>query len=203
MTYDPTKHHRRSVRLPGYDYAQAGAYFVTICTQNRECVFSDVVEGQMILNAPGQMAELVWRELPQYYPGIKVDAFVVMPNHIHGIITLVGAGSHACPDKSGQPQGVAPTTRMSLPDVVHRLKSLTTTRYRRGVLRHSWRASPDRLWQRNYFDRIIRDEEELNRVRQYVEENPLRWAEDPENPAVAQPLGDHGGSPLRPTGDTP
>src|SRR3990172_159079 len=95
MTYAAAKHHRRSIRLRGYDYTQAGAYFVTICTQNRECVFSEVVEGQMLLNGPGQMVESVWRELPQHYPGVQVDAFVVMPNHLHGIIVLVGVGADA------------------------------------------------------------------------------------------------------------
>jgi len=185
MTYDPTKHHRRSIRLRGYDYRQAGAYFVTICSQNRECMFGQVVEGQMILNAPGHMVELVWRELPQHYPGIEVDAFVVMPNHVHGIIILVGAGPRACPDKSGQPQGVTPTTTMSLPDVVHRFKSLTTARYRRGVLQDSWPAFPGRLWQRNYHEHVVRSEEELNRIQQYVIDNPLHWEEDPENPANA------------------
>ena len=73
VKYDPTRHHRRSIRLPAYDYAQPGAYFVTICTQNRECVFGEVLQGQMILNGPGQMVELVWHQLPQYYPGVEVD----------------------------------------------------------------------------------------------------------------------------------
>jgi putative transposase len=201
MTYDPTKHHRRSIRLRGYDYRQAGAYFVTICTQSRECTFGQVVEGRMILNAPGQMVELVWRELHQYYPGIETDAFVVMPNHVHGIITLVGAGPRACPDKSWQPQGVAPTAIMSLPDVVHRLKSLTTAKYRRGVIQDSWPAFPGRLWQRNYYEHVIRHERELDAVRRYIEENPLRWDQDPENPAMAQAVGDHRGLPLHPNGD--
>src|SRR3990170_4206137 len=123
MNYDPTRYHRRSVRLPAYDYAQAGAYFVTVCTQNRECAFGEVVDGKMVLNEPGRMVETVWRELPQHYPGIEVDTLVVMPNHVHGIIMLVGAGPRACPDNpgrsrgdagqpqgdAGQPQGVAPT----------------------------------------------------------------------------------------------
>jgi len=103
MTYDPAKHHRRSIRLRGYDYRQAGGYFVTICTQNRECIFGEVVDGEMILNGPGQMVATVWRELSQHYPGVEVDAFVVVPNHVHGIIILVGAGPCARP---GRPQGM-------------------------------------------------------------------------------------------------
>jgi putative transposase len=186
MTYDRTSHHRRSIRLPAYDYTQAGAYFVTICTQNRECVFGEVIQGQMVLNARGQMVESVWRQLPQHYPRVEVDTFVVMANHVHGIIVLVGAGlvgagPRACPD-SGRPQGVAPT--MSLPDVIHRFKSLTTARYRRGVLQDGWQPFPGRLWQRNYYEHIVRNEEELDRVRQYIIDNPSRWEDDVENPDV-------------------
>jgi REP element-mobilizing transposase RayT len=194
MNYDSTKHHRRAIRLPAYDYAQAGAYFVTVCTQNRECAFGEVVDGEMVLNEPGRMVETVWRELPQHYPGVEVDTLVVMPNHVHGIIMLVGAGPgptslpdvvgagpRACPDP-GQPQGVAPTGMMSLPDVVHRFKSLTTARYRRGVLQDRWLPFPGRLWQRNYYEHVIRNEEELDAIRQYIADNPLRWAEDRENP---------------------
>ena len=215
MTYDPEKHHRRSIRLREYDYAQAGAYFVTICTQNRECMFGDVIEGRMVLSGSGEMIESVWHGLPEHYPGVIVNAFVVMPNHIHAVVILVGAGASACPDGSeepqgvadrpGQPQGVAPT--LSLPDVVHRLKSLTTARYRREIRESGWQPFAGRLWQRNYYEHVIRDEDDLNRIRQYIAENPLRWDHDPENPAVARPVGDHGGSegdhrgsPLRPNG---
>jgi len=180
VKYDPTRHHRRSVRLPAYDYAQPGAYFMTICTQNRECVFGRIVDGRMILTEPGQMVEAMRRQLPRYH-GVDVDAFVVMPNHIHGIIILVGAGPRACPNM-GRPQGVAPT--MSLPDVVHRFRSLTTARYQRGVLRDGWLPFPGRLWQRNYHEHVIRDEEDLNRVRQYIIDNPARWEDDAENPDI-------------------
>ncbi|MBI1885791.1 MAG: transposase [Chloroflexi bacterium] len=205
MRYDPSRHHRRSIRLPGYDYAQAGAYFVTICTQNRECMFGEVVDGEMILTASGQMVESVWRELPQHYPGVEADTFVVMPNHVHGMIILVGAGPRARPgrpqgvaptDDLGQPQGFAPTGTMSLPDVVHRFKSLTTARYRRGVLQGRWLPFPGRLWQRNYYDHVIRNDEGLNRIRQYIVDNPVHWADDPENPnnveAVREPPLDRG-----------
>jgi putative transposase len=102
VKYDPTRHHRRSIRLPTYDYTQPGTYFVTICTQNRECVLGEVIQGQMVLNARGQMVESVWRQLPQHYPRVEVDAFVVMPNHVHGIVILVGAGPRACPERPAQ-----------------------------------------------------------------------------------------------------
>jgi putative transposase len=130
MPYDPDRHARRSIRMRAYDYAQPGAYFVTVCTQNRECLFGEVMHGEMRLNDPGKMVRSAWDELPRHYPGVNVDGFVVMPNHIHGIVVLktVGAGLRACPDiwgacpDDGQTRGVAPT--MSLPDVVHRFKSL-------------------------------------------------------------------------------
>jgi putative transposase len=189
MTYDPTRHHRRSIRLPTYDYTQPGAYFVTICTQNRECVLGEVIQGQMVLNARGQMVESVWRQLPQHYPRVEVDAFVVMPNHVHGIVILVGAGPRACPERparprvdSGQSQGIAPT--ISLPDVVHRFKSLTTAKYRTGVLQDGWQPFPGRLWQRNYYERVVRNDNDLARIRQYIVDNPARWQEDPENPVL-------------------
>jgi putative transposase len=135
VKFDPEKHHRRSFRLRGYDYAQAGAYFVTICTQNRKWLFGEIVDGEMRMNDVGKMVQTVWNELPQYYRDVDIDTFIVMPNHVHGILVLgVGAGPRACPT-SGQPQGVAPT--MSLPAVVHRFKSLTTTRYRYGVMRYN------------------------------------------------------------------
>ena len=107
MKDDPEKHHRRSIRLKGYDYSRAGAYFVTICTQNRECLFGDIVDGEMMLNDAGRMVDAVWNAMPKYYTGVDVDLFQIMPNHIHGIIIIVGAGPCACPDM-GQPHGVCP-----------------------------------------------------------------------------------------------
>jgi len=183
MKYDPEKHHRRSIRLKGYDYSQAGAYFVTICTQNRECLFGEIVEGEMRLNNAGQIVQSVWNELSQHYLGVDIDAFAVMPNHIHGIVVLtsVGAGPCAYPD-GGQPRGVAPTMSMSLPDVVHRFKSMTTTRYRHSYTQNGFRPYPSRLWQRDYYDHIIRNDDELNRIREYIINNPLKWEFDRENP---------------------
>ncbi len=211
MAYDPAKHHRRSIRLRGYGYSQPGAYFVTICTQNNEYLFGDVVDGGMVLNDAGQMVQGAWDELPANYPGIETDAFIIMPNHVHGIITIqppdaksplspVGAGPRACPPlrppreqppptgppsrprhpppPAGQPQGVAPTTIMSLPDVVHRFKTLTTKRYTDAVKHTGWRPFPGRLWQRNYWDHIVRNERELHHIREYIINNPAKWESD-------------------------
>lgn len=151
------------------------------------------------MNDAGHMVQSVWNELPQHYSGVDVDAFVVMSNHIHGIIVLmdddvvVGAGPRARPDNResppfdgqprgvrGQPQGVAPT--MSLPDVVHRFKSLTTARFRHGVIHNNWHPFHGGLWQRNYYEHVIRNESELGRIREYIVANPGRWDEDINNP---------------------
>ena len=97
MKFNPKIHNRRSIRLQGYDYSQAGAYFVTICTHNRKCLFGDIADGEMWLNDAGRMVQAVWDEIPAHYPGIDIDAFVIMPNHIHGIIVIVGAAPRGRP----------------------------------------------------------------------------------------------------------
>jgi REP element-mobilizing transposase RayT len=196
LKYDPCEHHRRSIRLQGYDYAQAGAYFVTICTQNRECFFGDAEVGEMRLNDAGRMAQTVWEEMSIHYACVETDTFVVMPNHIHGIIVLVGAAPRGRPEygsplekgralDGGQPRGVAPT--LSLAGVVHRFKTMTTKRYVDGVKQFGWPPFCGRLWQRNYYEHIIRDEDSLNRIREYIINNPLQWEFDPENPVGRTP----------------
>jgi len=180
VRFDPERLHRRSIRLKGYDYSQPGAYFITICTQDRACLFGEVVDGEMRLNDAGQMVQDVWDELPAFYPSVQTDAFIVMPNHIHGIIILVGADPCVCPDEIGQPQMIAP--RLSLPDVVHRFKTMTTKRYIDGVKKFGWTPFRRRLWQRNYYEHIIRNDHALQRIREYIWTNPLRWHLDRENP---------------------
>ena len=120
--YNPEIHHRRSIRIPEYDYSQEGMYYVTICTQNRECLFGEVKNGQMQLNEAGDMVQKVWNELPEKYSGVEIDAFIIMPNHIHGIALLsVGAGPRACPDAvSACPDAVSacPDAVSACPDAV-------------------------------------------------------------------------------------
>lgn len=182
MKFDPEKHHRRSIRLKGYDYSQSGAYFITITTQDRECLFGNIIQGEMILSVQGQMIEKVWSEMSIHYPGIETDRFVVMPNHIHGIIILnVGVSPCARPNNREEEQIQEPIPTMSLPDVIQRFKSLTTARYREGVLLHQWEPFKGRLWQRNYYEHVIRDEESLNKIREYILNNPLNWEMDEEN----------------------
>jgi putative transposase len=159
----------RSIRLKGFDYAQAGAYFVTICTQDRVCLFGDVVDGAMILGTPGQIVLKAWCELPRHYPHVRLDAFVVMPNHVHVIIMLydsVEAGLKP-----------AATTRHALPEVVRALKTFSSRRI------NAWRETPGiSFWQRNYYEHVIRNDNDLDRIRGYIATNPPRWALDRDNP---------------------
>jgi REP element-mobilizing transposase RayT len=185
MKYNPDIHHRRSIRLKGYVYSQKGYYFVTICIQNRECLLGQLINNTILLNDAGLMVQNIWKALPDHYPGVGIDSYIIMPNHIHGIIILtVGAGHCACSYKGltiqGQPRGVAPTMKLS--DVIHRFKSLTTTIYRQSVIHHNWPSFPGKLWQRNYYDHIIRNDQELNQIREYIINNPLKWETDEENP---------------------
>ena len=156
---------RQSIRLRGYDYSQSGAYFVTICTQNKKCFFGNIINEEMVLNDSGRMIKMIWDELPINYPGINIDEFQIMPNHVHGIIII---------DKGA--------AGLSLPDIVHRFKSLTTARYIRGVKQKQWPPFPGKLWQRNYYEHIVRDENELNDIRKYIMDNPKKWDLDRENP---------------------
>jgi len=178
---------RASMRLPGYDYSRPGAYFVTVCAQSRACLFGRIAGQEASVNAAGLMVSLVWKDIPVFYPGVGVDSLVVMPNHVHGILLLHGDDRVG----SGQPRGVAPTgsgqgdnmiRRMSVGDVVHRFKTMTTRRYVDGVRQLGWPAFAARLWQRNYYEHAIRNDVDMDRVRRYIEENPARWAFDHENP---------------------
>jgi REP element-mobilizing transposase RayT len=179
MTYDPKKHDRQSIRLPGYDYRQAGAYYVTVCVQDRRSLFGEIVDGTMRCTDAGAMICDTWHALPDHYPGVSLDAFVAMPNHVHGVIVLTGDGRPPGND-AGQPRGDAPAgaAGLSLPEVVHRFKSLTTARYRHGVYERGWPPFPGRLWQRNYWDHIVRGRSDLERIRRYIADNPARWHRD-------------------------
>jgi len=182
MTYHPARHHRRSIRLRGYDYSQAGAYFVTICTNNRECLFGEVVDGEMRWNDAGRMVNKCWYEIPAHFPHVELDAFVVMPNHVHGII-VVGAPFMAPHDSGAMNQGAmnrAPT----LGGMVRSFKAVATRRLRQA-------GCSAFAWQRNYYEHIIRNEESLDRIRRYIADNPARWSFDRENPAATEPETEH------------
>ncbi|MBI3328275.1 MAG: transposase [Nitrospinae bacterium] len=174
--------HRRSLRLEGYDYSQAGAYFVTICTQHREFLFGDVVDGTMVLNRYGAIALRCWNDLSHHYRNMESDAFVVMPNHVHGIIILadpVGAGLKPAPTDSAHALVAAPPGRKKHPlsEIVRAFKTFSSRR-----INESRGTSGTSIWQRNYYEHIIRDDESKDRIREYIATNPLRWEIDRENP---------------------
>ena len=166
---------RRSIRLPGYDYTQVGAYFVTICTHNRMPLFGDVVDEEMRSNESGQIAEKVWREIPDHFDKVVIDAFVVMPNHIHGIIVIVDdhvGARHASPlHRARQP------SKGTLGTIVGSYKSAVS----KQVNEHRGTTGVP-VWQRNYYEHVIRNETALHDIRHYIIHNPAKWADDPENP---------------------
>lgn len=246
MPYNPKKHHRRSIRLPGYDYTAPGFYFVTFCVQNRVCLFGQIQNKKMRLNEAGQMVDRWWHRLPQKFPTVKTDAWVIMPNHCHGIIQLLsplapapdipsdpvradprvcsGAASPADPGHDaiepdihknisvkrdgyvagatagdGEPMGsplrvrrrdlknasddcdgyvAGGTESPSLGRVVQWFKTMTTNEYIRGVKTKQWSPFNKRLWLRNYYERVIRNERALKQIRNYIIENPANWNND-------------------------
>jgi putative transposase len=194
MAYDAQTHHRSSSRLKTFDYASNAAYFITVCANVRANIFGEIVAGEMRLNDAGKMILEEWNQLPERFP-IQLDEFIVMPDHIHGILLFVGAGLvPALPDQrdlqniADELDGfdvatelngrattrVAPTGNPILGNVIGAFKSITTNRYIRGVHEQSWHAFEKRLWQRSYWDRVIRDDRELEETRSYILENPGR-----------------------------
>lgn len=191
MPYNPDIHHRRSIRLKGYDYSQQGAYFVTICTHQRNCLFGEIVDGEMKLNTNGEIAKGCWLSLPRHFQNVELDEFVVMPNHLHGIIIIAEEGealadlnyqkqqkfSSQCFAPTGDTIKINGTIPQSLAAIIQNYKSVSTRQINRIN-----KAKGNVIWQRNYYERIIRNEEALNNIRQYIITNPINWAEDEENP---------------------
>ncbi len=275
MIYNPKIHHRKSIRLKGYDYSKSGMYYITMTTQNWLCLFGHVKNGIMIFNDAGAMLESVWCDIPKYYTGFDVDEYVVMPNHFHGIIVIneddsnelsfkgvatgdnpnepVGVGPSANPnDRIDSNKGVGPSanpndridsnkevgssanpndridsnkrvgpsanpkgepnpddrinsnkgadagirpdeqvgdaqtedqisTKLSLPDVIGRFKSMVMTHYSTGVKEKGWSPFYKKLWHRNYYDHIIRNEKDYERIVEYIRLNPENWERDKNN----------------------
>jgi putative transposase len=191
MRDDTDRSHRRSIRLQRYNYANPGAYFVTICTQGQKCLFGEVTNGEVRLNESGTVVTNCWQWLPSQYRHVDLDEWVVMPNHFHGIIILSDDGD-VCRGGSR----TAPTEavrRKPLGGLIGAFKTVSTKEI--NELRGS-RGSP--LWQRNYYEHVIRNENELNKIREYILSNPLQWALDRENPAM-RAGGGRGGSRTAPT----
>ncbi|MDP2954442.1 MAG: transposase [Chloroflexota bacterium] len=193
------QHRRRSIRLQGYDYSQPGAYFVTIVTRDRECLFGEIVEGAVSLSPYGAIVQECWAELPHHFAHVELDASVAMPNHVHGIIVLmdVGAQHAALLRNPGHPapQFAPPQLRVAVGSVgtmVRSFKSVVTKRI------NEIRGTPGAaLWQRNYYEHVVRDEDELDHIRRYILDNPVQWALDRENPEAASVVGAQHAAPLR------
>jgi putative transposase len=156
MRYDPNIHHRRSIRLKGYDYSQKGVHFVTICIQQYACLLGTIKEGQMFPNMVGEMIQRWWLEVEHKFPDIEIEAYMVMPNHFHGIVynlgmvnSNIGVDLGVCPCDRGEHVG-SPLHR-----VVQWFKTMTTNEYIRNVKQHGWQRFDRRLWQRNYYEHII------------------------------------------------
>lgn len=184
MAIDPQFHHRGSIRLKEYDYSQPGGYFVTLCTHRRECILGDVADGDVHLNQFGEIVKEEWLRTGQIRPEITMDEFMVMPNHMHGIIMIrndipnKSVGAHRCAPQD-RAHSHAPLRRepKTLGSIIAGFKSVVT--HRINLLRKT-PLTP--IWQRNYYEHIIRDEDDLNRIRQYIIDNPMKWDGDEENP---------------------
>jgi REP element-mobilizing transposase RayT len=177
--YNPDAHHRRSIRLKDYDYTQNGAYYVTICTHGRACLFGEIVDGIMRLNNIGRSVEEEWLHTSDVRPNVALDAFIIMPNHVHGIVVITSPGRGVL---QYAPTNGGPTTFRSpaqtIGAMVRGFKGATTKRI------NDLRNTPGiPVWQRNYYEHIIRNEADLQRIREYIANNPVRWAEDQNNPA--------------------
>ena len=182
MTYNPEIHHRRTIRLRDYDYSQSGAYFLTICIQDRECLFGNVVNGEMQLHEAGKAIQKWWDETAIKFKNIELDESVVMPNHFHGVIFIVGADLRVCPDINNDDKNKGEHTGSPLHKIVQWFKTMTTNEYIRGIKLFDWSPFNGKLWQRNYYEHIIRNDAEMNRIREYILNNPLQWDSDSENP---------------------
>jgi putative transposase len=173
MARNQRLHVRRLNRLKDYDYSQPGGYFITMCTKKRSCLFGEIDNDRMVLNRYGEIVRLSWLELPEHYYNVELDAFVIMPNHIHGIIFMknVGAGLKPAPaDFSGN-------NRHGLPEIIRAFKTFSSRKI--NALRN---MSGTSVWQRNYYEHIIRKDESLDYIRDYIATNPLRWSLDRDNP---------------------
>lgn len=198
MTYNPDIHHRHSIRLNDYDYSQAGAYFVTLCAWQRECLFGEIVNGEMVLNDMGQIVLEEWERTPKMRSNVELDIYSIMPNHFHAIISVYdNVGAHCMRPESAivgeyanesQTQKRAHVSRAhvgaplrrqsgSIGSIVAGFKSATTKQI--NIVRNSPGCT---AWQRNYYERVIRNEDELSRAREYIVNNPMKWELDKENP---------------------
>jgi putative transposase len=161
MKYDPKLHHRRSIRLKGYNYAQAGAYFITLCVQGKKHLFGEIKENEMICNALGQIAYDTWGNITSNFENIELGAFVIMPNHTHHILII----------KSDD-------NIKTLGEIVGAYKSLVVHTCLQHIKENDLGIQLGKVWQRNYYEHIIRDERSYDYISNYIVNNPMNWEKD-------------------------
>ncbi len=183
MKFDPQKHHRRSIRLKGFDYASEGVYFVTIVTQGRECLFGEIVEKEMYLSNYGEIVQKWWQEISIHFLNVETGAFVIMPNHVHGNIFITNERRdevilpHNDPNSNNQ-GGETPPRRPTLGQIIAYFKYQSTKEM--NLVENM--GTNTKFWQRNYYEHIIRNDKELQQKNGYILDNPSRWDGDQENP---------------------
>jgi REP element-mobilizing transposase RayT len=160
--------------MRGHDYGQGGAYFVTVCAHRGACIFGTVIDSTIHANDAGAMVEATWHEASTVCRGVTSISFQLMPNHIHGFVEIAGG-----------PRGAPPPTPLT--EFIRRFKTMAMRRYAEGVRVHAWPSFQERMWQRNYYEHLVRDDHARDRILRYIAANPANWASDPENPAAAAP----------------
>lgn len=197
MRYDPQKHHRRSIRLKGYDYSQAGMYFITTCTQHREHFFGHIENEEMILNDAGKMVDKWWQKIPEKFKDIELDVYQIMPNHFHAIVINTGSFRNLdnIHNDSDSPVRAHPRVRPDpivgdsapilgehkgspLHMIMQWFKTMTTNEYIRGVRTLNWQPFDKKMWQRDYYEHIIRNQQAYENIANYILNNPRNWRED-------------------------
>ncbi|MBU1131369.1 transposase [Patescibacteria group bacterium] len=184
-SYNPQIHHRRSIRLPNYDYSQPGYYFITICTKNRDCLLGVTKNNKIELSPIGEIAKQCWLDIPKHYPHTRLDEYIIMPNHVHGIIlaefnNVAGAhvgAIHELPLRVPLPHTKIFRRRMLIPKIIGRFKMNSAK-----IINQLCNTQGIPFWQRNYYEHIIRNKESLYRIRQYIKNNPKNWINDSNNP---------------------
>lgn len=177
--HDPARHHRHSLRLPGYDYAQPGAYFMTICTHNRVCSLGEMADGQMQLTDWGRVVAECWAAIRDHFVHLTLDEWVVMPNHMHGFLLIANpVGARQCRAPTTPTEQFGQPVPGSIPTILRSFKSAVTRCI--NLLRGS--TTPP-VWQRDYYEHVVRDKSELSAIRQYIRQNPAKWNLDRNNTA--------------------
>jgi REP element-mobilizing transposase RayT len=180
LVYNPDKHHRRSIRLPGYDYSNPGAYFVTICSWQKECIFGEIVNGVIRLNEYGVVVNKFINNIPDRFVDTELDCSVIMPNHVHAIfiIACIVGAIHELPLRNVSALEHCKQRRIMLLSKIVGWFKMNSSKHINQI-----RNTPGApLWQRNYYERVIRNETELFQLRKYIQNNPLGWDLDEENP---------------------